>query len=114
RPRCDSSAAIPRPAAMPARGPRKRDMPLREAAAVPAAAAPAAGAAALRVVLAAGGGTAERWLVTLLDWVPKLLPPPNERRASASSGRASMLPADSTSTAMAKNRDRRCDIVGVS
>src|SRR5690606_3075913 len=108
-------AAMPRPAAMPAMGPMKRDMPVRAApaAAVPAA-APAAGAAALRVaLLAVGGGAGVRWLVTLRDCVPKLLPPP-ARRASAAKGMASMLTAETARIAMAKNREKRCDIVNVS
>src|SRR5690606_12169895 len=58
RPMLESSAAMPRPAAMPAMGPNQRETPLLAAAAVPAAAAPAAGAALRAVVLAAGGVTA--------------------------------------------------------
>src|SRR5690606_29971201 len=111
KPRWDSSAAIPRPAAMPAMGPRKRDMPLRLALAAAPAVAPDRGAVALRVVLAAGGVAAERWLVMLLDCVPKPLPPPM-RRASASKGAASMPPAETISTAMARNREKRCDMGG--
>src|SRR5690606_28815784 len=87
KPMLESKAAIPRPAAMPAIGPRKRDIPdlaAVPAAAVPAAAAPAAGAAERVVLLAAAGGVAaERLLVILEDWRPKLEPPPI-RRASAS------------------------------
>ncbi|CAM5786754.1 hypothetical protein CCAE64S_01828 [Castellaniella caeni] len=69
---------------MPASGPSQRDMPdlAAPAAAVPAA-APAAGAAARCVVEAVGGGTAWRCLAILVDWRPKLMPPPM-RRAWAS------------------------------
>src|SRR5690606_3849192 len=107
--------AMPRPAAMPAMGPRKRDMPLRWAAAAVPAAAPAAGAVALRVALGAavGGVAGARWVVTLRDCVPKLLPPP-ARRASASKGMASIPTEEIARTAMARNRVRRCDIMNVS
>src|SRR5690606_32191038 len=83
------------------------DMPLR-AAALPAA-APAAGAAALRDGVAAAGGCTARFWVTLLDCMPRLRPPP-ARRASASNGMASMETAERASSAMAKNREKRCDI----
>src|SRR5690606_1063725 len=104
-------------AAIPAMGPSQRDMPLlaaAPAAAVPAA-APVAGAA-LRVVVVAGGVVACRCCMTLLDWRPKLLPPPM-RRASASNDTAIMaLPATAISAAASNrvNRERniRCDSLG--
>src|SRR5690606_25302148 len=116
RPRCDSKAAMPRPAAMPAMGPSQRDMPLLAAvpaAAVPAAAAPAAGAALRLVVVAAGGVTAWRCWVMLVDWRPTLLPPPM-RRASASKDTASMaVPATAIKAAansrVNPDRDMLCD-----
>lgn len=73
RPMLESSAAMPRPAAMPAMGPSQREAPLLAAApavAAPAVAAPAAaGAAVAPAVLlpAAGGVVAWRCWVTLLD-----------------------------------------------
>src|SRR5690606_2296149 len=97
---------MPRPAAIPAMGPSQRDMPLLAAA--PAAPAAAAGAAARCAVLpaAVGGVTAWRCWVTLVDWRPKLLPPPM-RRASASNDAVSNAPVDTTSVTMAKNRENR-------
>src|SRR5690606_2972069 len=94
---------------MPAMGPSQRDMPLFAAAPAPAAPAAAAGAAARCAVLAlaaVGGVTAWRCCVTLVDWRPKLLPPP-ARRASASNDAVSMAPVDTTSVTMAKNRESR-------
>src|SRR5690606_37148552 len=106
RPRWESSAAMPRPAAMPAMGPRKRDMPLR--AAVPAAAPVAAdGDVALRWVVLAAGALAAGWFcVTRDDCEPKLLPPP-KRRASASNETDTMPTAQTASRAEAKKRDKR-------
>src|SRR5690606_18653472 len=105
RPRCDSNAAMPRPAAMPAMGPSQRDMPLLAAvpaAAVPAA-APVAGAVERLVVVAVDGVVAWRCWVILLDWRPKL-PPPPMRRASASNDTASMAVPATAISAAASNR----------
>src|SRR5690606_14750859 len=107
RPRWDSNAAIPSPAAMPANGPRKRDMPLL--AAVPAAAAPGAAAdEALRCVVVAAGGAepAGRLCVTREACLPKLFPPP-KRRASASKDIDTMPTALTARLAMAQKRDIR-------
>ena len=70
RPMLESSAAMPRPAAMPAMGPSQREAPLAApAVAAPVAAPAAAGAAVAPAVLlpAAGGVVAWRCWVTLLD-----------------------------------------------
>ena len=69
RPMLESSAAMPRPAAMPAMGPSQREAPRRRRAAPAVAAPAAAGAAVVPAVLlpAAGGVVAWRCWVTLLD-----------------------------------------------
>src|SRR5690625_5390370 len=80
-PRDDSRAARHSPAAMPTKGPSQRDMPLR--AAVVLVLRLAARLCEVARLAAAGGFTAWRCLRILVDWRPKLKPPPN-RRAAAS------------------------------
>src|SRR5690606_14192049 len=59
KPKLDNSAAMPKPAAIPAIGPKKREKPLLGCcAALLRAALALAGVAALRLAVAAGGCTA--------------------------------------------------------
>jgi hypothetical protein len=74
RPKCDNRAAIPKPAAIPAKGPSQRDAPLGFAAAAAGAAAGVALFCAVEPVAAAGA--AGFWLLTLLDCLPELVPLP--------------------------------------
>ena len=91
RPKCDSSAASPRPAAMPAIGPSQRETPDGAAAGVAGmagfAGSVAPGVAGMTGCDAAAGGVvaggADARGAMLGRCAPKLLPPP--RRASAAS-----------------------------
>ena len=95
KPKCDSSAARPRPAAMPAIGPSQREAPDGAAAGVGAVLAGDVGvagcAAALFAGAAAGGVDFEG--ATLCRCAPKLRPPPM-RPASTISLKVSASPAN--------------------
>ena len=82
KPRCDASAASPRPAARPATG------PIHEREGAAAAAVPAAGAAA---AVCAGALSGAAW-----RWVPSDLPDP--MRLAASASRATVVKPNAKTT----------------
>jgi hypothetical protein len=109
RPKCDNIAAIPKPAAIPAKGPNQREAPLGLAAAGVAAAG--AGVALFCAVEPdAAAGAAGFWLLTLLDCRPELVPLP-ARAAAASKVTADKDRPPIVISAAANRRETTLDIV---